>query len=269
MTAAVRKSSDRAESAPAFWTSSVAIGWRGWIRIRRMPSIIVQSVSFPAFFLLFYTGLYGAVTALPGFPTDEVTNWYLPFMLFQGAAFGGLGAGFNTALDIENGFFDRLLLMPGRRISIMVGSVGYSLIRSMLTVVVVSVVGVLLGASPTDWVGIPLLLLALISVSIMGSLYSLALTYRLKDQRVAPLFPIGVFVLLFMSNAQVPISITTGWLHQVARINPISNILRLGRQGFLDSGVTWEDTWGGLVAIVVCTGLLAWWAERGLRKMNA
>jgi len=260
--------SGREDAAVGFWSSARIVMWRGWVKTQRMPSIVVQSLFFPTFFLIVYSGLYDAVTDLPGFPTDDVTNWFLPFMLFQGAAFGGLGAGFGTAVDIDNGFFDRLLLMPGNRSAIMVGSVGYALLRSLFVAVVVAGVGVALGASPTDWAGVPLLALAVVAISIMGSLYSLALIYRVKDQRVAPLFPIGIFVLLFVSSAQVPLSVTTGWLNAVGRINPVTNLLRLGRQAFLDTGVTWEDTWGGLVAIVVCTALLGWWAERGLRHYN-
>ena len=268
MTAVATRAVVRDEARIGFWSSALIVAWRGRVRTQRMPSIVVQSVFFPVFFMLVYTGLYAAITDVPGFPTDDVVNWYLPFMIIQGAAFAGVGAGFETAADIDNGFFDRLLLMPGNRIAIMAGTVMQALIRALIVGTVVAVLGVALGASPTDWLGIPFLILAAVSISIMGSLYSLALIYRIKDQRAAPLFPIGIFLLLFMSNAQVPLSVATGWLNAVGRINPMSNILRLSRQGFLDTGVTWDHTWGGLVAIVVMTALLGLWAVRGLQRFN-
>lgn len=253
---------------PSFLASAWSITRRGWTTTVRLPAVLVQSVFFPTFFLVVYTGLYAAVTDLPGFPTDDLSNWYVPFMVIQGAAFAGVGPGFATAVDMESGFFDRLLLMPGRRSAILVGSVGVAVVRATFVGVVVAAVGVALGASPTDWRGVPFLVLAALGVATMGALYSLALIYRLKDQRAAPLFPIGIFVVLFVSNAQVPLSITTGWLNAVGRVNPVSNILRLARQGFLDTGVTWSDTWGGLLAIAVCTTLLAWWAGRGLASVT-
>jgi ABC-2 type transport system permease protein len=256
------------DKAVSFWASAWIVMWRGWIKTVRMPSIVIQSVFFPTFFLIVYTGLYNSLTDLPGFPTEDITNWFLPFMLFQGAGFGGLGAGFSTAVDIDGGFFDRLLLMPSHRLAIMIGTIGFAMIRSIAVSLIVAVVGVALGASPTDWLGVPFVILCVVAVSVMGSLYSLALIYRLKDQRAVPLFPIGIFILLFVSNAQVPLSLVSGWLNAVGRVNPLSNMLRLSRQAFLDTGVTWNDTWGGLVAIVVCVGLLAWWAERGLRNFN-
>ena len=140
MTATIDRSV-RGDARIGFWSSAWIVMWRGWVKTQRMPSIVVQSVFFPTFFLIVYSGLYDAVTDLPGFPTNDVTNWFLPFMLFQGAAFGGLGAGFGTAVDIDNGFFDRLLLMPGNRLAIMVGSVGFALLRSLMVAVVVAGVG--------------------------------------------------------------------------------------------------------------------------------
>ena len=59
----------------------------------------------------------------------------------------------------------------------------------------------------------------------------------------------------------------TGWLHAIARVNPLTNVLRLGRQGFLGT-VTWENTWGGLVALVVLSALTLWFAMRGLARLS-
>ncbi len=251
---------------PSLIASSVAVWRRGLIRTLRIPAVIVQSFFFPGFFLIVYVGLYKAVTQLPGFPTDNVANWYLPFMMIQGASFSGVGAGFTTAVDIENGFFDRLLLMPGNRHAITLGTAAMALTRALSVAFGVFVLGVIAGARPTDGLGLLLSLLAIVSVSIMGSCFALGLIYRIKDQRVAPLFSIGIFVVLFVSTAQVPLDLTTGWLTTAAKYNPMTQILELARTGFVDAGVTWGDTWPGLVAIGVSGGLLAAFAWQGLRR---
>ncbi|HEC08010.1 MAG TPA: hypothetical protein ENI86_00415 [Acidimicrobiales bacterium] len=252
---------------PSVLASSGAVAWRGVLRTLRFPAIIVQSIFFPAFFLLVYTGLYRAVTELPNFPTDRAANWYLPFMMMQGAAFSGVGAGFATAVDIDNGFFDRLLLVPGRRISILLGTLGFALVRAVTVAFLVMILGLGLGARFTDApLGLPLLFLGVAAMSLIASCYSLGLIYRVKDQRVAPMFQVGIFVALFVSTAQVPLDLATGWLHDAARFNPVTNILRLGRQAFLTGGVTWTDTWGGLVAVVATTVVAGLWAYTGLRK---
>ena len=52
----------------------------------------------------------------------------------------------------------------------------------------------------------------------------------------------------------------------VARLNPITNILRLGRQGFLGD-VTWHDTWPGLLALGLIIAALALLTRRNLRQL--
>ena len=83
---------------------------------------------------------------------------------------------------------------------------------------------------------------------------------------------------MFLSTAQAPLSVMTGWLHGVATLNPITNILRMSRQGFVNhtvnghtvgAGVTWHDTWGGLLAIVALSAAAVLFARRGLNKLDA
>ena len=56
------------------------------------------------------------------------------------------------------------------------------------------------------------------------------------------------FLVIFLTEAQTPLSIMEGWLEAIARVNPFNNMIRLGRLGFLDRPMTWNDTWGGLLA---------------------
>jgi len=248
------------------WRSTRAVAWRGVLRMLRFPAVLIQSFFFPAFFLIVYVGLYRAVTQLPGFPTDNVANWYLPFMLLQGAAFGGVGAGFATAVDIDNGFFDRLMLMPGNRRSILLGAIGSALVRSYGVAIAVLALGGAVGARPENWVGMPLLFIAVTSVSIIGSCFSLGLIYRVKDQRIAPLFSIGIFMVLFVSTAQVPLDLTSGWLTTAAKLNPTTQILELSRTGFVDPGTQWGQIWPGLIAAGLGMALFGAFADRGLRN---
>ena len=76
-----------------------------------------------------------------------------------------------------------------------------------------------------------------------------------------------LFMGLFLTSAQAPLSAMTGWLHTVARLNPLTNVLRLARVGFLGD-ITWADCWGGLVAIVTFGGLAMLFARRGLATLD-
>jgi ABC-type polysaccharide/polyol phosphate export permease len=76
-----------------------------------------------------------------------------------------------------------------------------------------------------------------------------------------------VFVAMFLSVGQVPLGIMEGWLHAVARVNPMTNLLRMARQGFV-AEITWAHTWPGLVVILVGTAIFGALAYTGLRKLN-
>jgi ABC-type polysaccharide/polyol phosphate export permease len=64
----------------------------------------------------------------------------------------------------------------------------------------------------------------------------------------------------------MPLHLLTGWVHAVARFNPMTNVLELARQGFLGD-ITWATTWPGLVSLAGMTTVLGIFAARGLRKI--
>ena len=91
---------------------------------------------------------------------------------------------------------------------------------------------------------------------------------RLKTMaKAAPLMQMGIFMAVFLSTAQVPLDVMTGWLHGVARVNPTTNVLALGRQGFLGH-VRWSQTWPGLVALAAMGVVVTTFAARGLRHVT-
>jgi ABC-2 type transport system permease protein len=251
----------------AMLTAALAITGRGVVKTKRIPAILIQSVFFPVFFLVIYVGLYAGVLALGGFGTESVENWYLPFMMLQGAAFAGVAVGFSTAVDIDTGFFDRLLAAPVSRFSILLGTALVGVVRALIVATIVLGVGMGFGARFTGGVvGLLWLYVAVVGLCLVASGWALGLIYRFKDQRITPLFPIGIFLTLFMSTAQVPIDVATGWLKTVARINPVTQVLELARQAFLDDGVTADHTVGGLIALAAMVVTFGWFAWSGLRR---
>jgi ABC transporter DrrB family efflux protein len=253
---------------------AVGVARRQLLGVLRMPSIIAPMIIFPVFLLVSFTSGFTSLTRLSGFPTDNFVNWYLPFVSLQSASFAGAGAGFGAARDITNGFFDRLLLAPGSRAAILVGALLASLVRACVTIVVVLVTGFALGARlVTSGVvegaaGLLFVVVGTWAVTAMAVFWSLGVAYRAKSERAAPLFFIVVFTALFLSTAQVPVEqMNSGWLQAIARRNPISDLLRFVRQGFV-TGISWSDTWPGVTATSVVLLALAAWAWTGLRRFE-
>ena len=102
--------------------ASVALARRALRNYLRRPQFLAPLVLFPLFFLAIQVGGLSRTTDLPGFP--EV-NGFLDFQLagamLQSLLLGGVTVGIVTALDIEGGFFDRLVALPIPRASIVLG----------------------------------------------------------------------------------------------------------------------------------------------------
>ncbi len=268
-----------ADAAPRSSTQrSVGILAKRSIRnIRRLPSAFFPALAMPIFNMVVFAGTFFAVTKIPGFPTDRSINWYMPLGIMMGAAFGGVGLGFTAIRDIETGFYDRLRMSPTSRFSLVIGPLVGTLVRVLLMTSLVIVLGVALGARFEGGVidiviGVSCLYLAALGLAAIGAGWGLGLAFKFKDMRGAAIMQLSIFLVMFLSSAQVPLNVMSGWLHTVARVNPATNILRLSRVGLVNDAspdrLSWNSVWGGLLAIAVMTTLSLLFAVRNLRKLN-
>ncbi|MEL7156778.1 MAG: ABC transporter permease [Actinomycetota bacterium] len=241
---------------------------RNLVAMTRVPAAIGPILIMPIFFMVAFAGSYSAITEIPGFPTDNILNWFVPYACIQGAGFGGMGIGFSTARDLEGGFYDRLLLAPSGRRALLIGPMGTSIARSVFPMVTVFPIGLLLGADWPGFAGVVFLALAGALFACITGLWALGVVFRLKSQRAMGLVQVGIFATLFLSIGQVPLAVMEGWLHGAARVNPATNLLRMARQGFLDEGVTWSLTWPGLMAAACSLAVVGLFAITGLRRLE-
>lgn len=255
------------EPGPGTLRVALALTRRNLVGIRRLPSTFIPVVVMPMFFVISFSGQFRGITELPAFPTGNILSWYVPMAVLTGSSFAGVGTAMAVATEIEAGFLDRLLLSPAPRVALVLGGIGAGLVRSTVAFVLVLFVGVLGGvAVPGGALGLLLLWLAGLGISATSTLWGLGLVYRIQSQNAAPLMQMGMFVTLFFSTAQVPIDVMTGWLHAVARVNPMSNVLRLARAGFVDTPA-WEAVWPGFLALGAFWVVLAVFAATGMRRL--
>jgi ABC-2 type transport system permease protein len=244
-----------------------ALAGRSLILIPRVPSTFVPSLIFPIFSVVAFSGAFSAIARIPGFPVPTIIDWMLPMSIVQGAAFSGMTVGMGIARDLESGFFDRLLLAPVKPLGLIAGPMAAAVVRALIPFVLVLPVGIIAGARMRGGVpGVLMLLLAAEATALIGGGWAIGLALRAKSMQIAPLMQMGIFLVVFLSTAQVPLTVMTGWLHQVARFNPMTNILALARQGFIGD-VSWAQTWPGLLALAGGIVVLGLFAVRGLRGL--
>ena len=236
--------------------------------IPRVPSTFVPSVVMPIFLTVAFTGPFKDLVRLPGFPADSIIDWVVPMTIVQGGLIAGITTGMSVARDFETGFYDRFLMSPAPRNSLLIGPMFAAVVRAFIPLTLLLIVATIGGAHfRAGLAGVAALAVACLGMAAVGGAWSIGLALRFKTYQIAPLMQAGVFLSIFTSTAQMPLDLMTGWIHAVARVNPVTNILALARQGFLGD-VTWDGTWPGLVSLGGLFALLALFAYRGMRKVT-
>lgn len=257
----------RPERPPSVVAVARTIAARSITLIPRIPSTFVPSLVMPVFLTIAFSGQFAGVVELPGFPAAKMIDWILPMTILQGSAFAGITTGLGVARDLENGFYDRLLLSPAPRSALVIGPLVASFLRATLPLLLLPLLFFFGGANmPGGLLGVATLLTACWSMSVLGGAWALGVALRLRTTRGAPIMQTAVFVMVYLSTAQMPIELLTGWLHNVARVNPMTNVLALAREGFLGD-VTWAGSWPGLVSLGAMGVALVAFAARGMVRI--
>tara|TARA_B100001996_G_scaffold321357_1_gene265805 strand:+ start:1988 stop:2779 length:792 start_codon:yes stop_codon:yes gene_type:complete len=248
---------------------SQAFVLRGLMRMRRLPSLMLPAIIMPIFFVVAFSGSFASVVQLEGYGTDKAVNWMAAWAVLQGAAFSGLGGGGMTATDLENGFFDRIRSAPINPYVLISGLVGYSICRAVIPTTAVLIISfAFLGAEmPGGTLGFMMVYIAAIGVATIMAFFILGIVFTFKSVKSLAIGQIFMFSSMFLSVGQAPLEAIEGWLHVIAKFNPISHIIRMCRQGFLGE-VTWDQTQSGLVAMLCLIVGTALWARFCYRKVD-
>src|SRR5206468_12394379 len=99
-------------------------------------------------------------------------------------------------------------------------------------------------------------------VNQIGLLWACGVAMRFRSVQAGPLMQTPVFMALFLAPVYVPLHLLGGWIHAVARLNPLTFILESGR-GFIEGEPTQVALAFGLAAALFV--VFAFWARTGLR----
>ncbi len=253
-------------------TAAVALTlWRRSLNeVLRVRGALLPATVAPVVFMLGMSGQFGRLTGLDGFPTDSYLSWIVPLSCLQGAGFAGAATGSNLARDIEQGWFDRLLVAPVPRPLLVIGPILGAVTRSLVPATVVLLVGLAIGAElPGGVVGVVLLYVASASFCAVAALWGIYMAVTFRTQQAGPLMQQGVFLAVFLSTAYTPEVLLRGWLAEVAEYNPITYVLEMARQATV-VGIepSFANTWPGVVALLGLAAFLGALAVGGLRRMD-
>jgi ABC-2 type transport system permease protein len=248
----------------------LALWRRSLNEVLRVRGALLPATIAPVVFLLGTSGQFGRLSGLAGFPTDSYLSWIVPLSCLQGAGFAGAATGANLARDIEQGLFDRLLVAPVSRATLVAGPILGGITRSLVPTTVVLVVGLIIGAElPGGFLGLLALYVAATAFCAVAGLWGVFMALTFRTQQAGPLMQQGVFLAVFLSTAYTPEALLRGWLAGAADLNPVTHVLELGRQATV-SGIepSLAHTLPGLAALVGLGVFFGGLVMVGLRRMG-
>jgi ABC-2 type transport system permease protein len=189
----------------------------------RMPAMFIPNLIVPIFFY------YVMVGSLEEFANRSgMTNWeafQLPVAIMFAVMSGS--AGLNMVADIESGYFDKLLLSPANRLSILLGAMCADFLRIVAQGLLVVTVALLAGMDFTT--GVVGAVVMVLIASVAGIAYSaIGFAIALKTgnaQATQSIWALWV-PFMFLTTAFAPLDALSGWLRAAAAVNPMTYILR-------------------------------------------
>lgn len=225
------------------FAGDVWVNFKRWnLKAVRNPFVLVVSLAQPIIFLVLFTQVFGNVAGQAvsqGIPGISYETFLVPAIAIQVALAAAITSGVGLVNDIENGMFEKVLVMPMDRTAIFLGKTAAEVFRIGVQIAIILGLGAVLGADiATGVVGAA----GIIGVGILFSLwfvaFSNALAILTRDQESTI---IGAnllqFPLLFLSSAFLPLAALPPWIQTFARFNPVTYGVDAARSLMLDRDV--------------------------------
>jgi len=236
-------------------TEVFLLGRRAVREVSRYPEATIPTLFIPLFFLAVNIGQVSETfpSTTPFLDGQGYVAFQLPVSLMFAVATATSGLALVT--EIDNGYFDKLLVAPIRRSSIIIGRLASDLVRGIGAAAVVLLAGIALGAhveSGPAGALLILLLSALFGVAYAG--FAILVALRTRNVQATNTSFILFFPLLFLTPNFVPFDRLTPLMETLARLNPVSYVIE-GLRSLVIEG--WDlDKIAACLAVTVVMGVV-------------
>jgi ABC-2 type transport system permease protein len=206
--------------------------------------IITRSVQPLLWLFIFGTALRNNRSLTIG--TLDYRAYIAPGVMAQAAMFIAIFFGLAVIWERDVGQLQRLLATPLSRASIVLGKAAgacvRALVQAVLLLIVLAVAGIDVRWTVSGVIGtLALLLLGTAAFACMSMLIAAFVKERERFMGIGQLIMMPLF---FASSALYPLSVMPGWLHAIARVNPLTYEVQGLRQmlvGVGGGGELWLD----------------------------
>ena len=213
---------------------------------------MIPPIFIALFFFVVNIGTLQRVTegASSGF---DIKAFMMPTAILIGVT--GVSRAGALVLDIQDGYFDRLLLTPVSRSAILLGHMVADVAVAFALTIPILLLGLALG------VHIEAGVLGVLAFIVLAGLWSLAFAgfgYAIALKTGNPAAVNSAFLLffpfLFMTSSYVPRSQLSGWLNTIAAWNPVTYVLE-GQRSLVSNGWQWDQLGSALLAVGVVAAI--------------
>jgi len=225
-------------------TDGAVVAKRNVIKIKRVPEILVFVLISPIMFVLLFAFVFGDSINVPG---GNYKEFLMAGIFTQTVLFGSTFTGASLAEDMKSGVIDRFRALPMARSAVLIGRTGSDVIYNVLTLIIMSLTGLIVGWRITSSVfgalgGFLLLILFAYASSWIMAFIGLIVP---SPEVVNNASFIVIFPVTFIANTFVPLENLPAPLKAFAEWNPVSSVTLAARElfGNVPEGVTAPGAW--------------------------
>jgi ABC-2 type transport system permease protein len=217
--------------------------------VRSIDAVMVAAL-LPVLLLLLFVYVFGGALDTAG----DYVDYVVPGIILLCAGYGSATTALSVNQDMTTGVIDRFRSLPIASSGVLTGHVVASVLRNLLSTVLVLAVALLIGfhphASALDWLGVAGILLAfMIAISWIAACFGLLA----KSPEGAGAFSFVIMFLPYVSSAFVPTDTMPGALEWIGDRQPVTPIVETLRGLMLGTPIGSH----AVTALAWCAGLAA------------
>lgn len=246
---------------PGLVRAVVSIARRELRNTLREPTSTIPAIMIPLFFY------FVQAAALTGIAGDAGFANYAAFVLPVAVLFATANeaAGLSLVMDIDRGYFDKLMLAPVPRVALILGAMSANVVRVAVQAFVVTVVAVAAGLDfQTGFLGI----FGLVGLGVLWGVayagFGISIALKTGSPKATQASFVIFFPFMFLTTTFAPLElIDATWYRVAVKVNPVTYLLDAMR-GFSLTG-DMSDVGKGVIAIGLVAAVSMTLALRALR----
>ena len=230
-----------------FWRDLMSVAGRALRAIPREPEALVPALIIPLFFFAVNVGSLSDISSFTG--VEDFKAFQIPVAIVF--AVTGVSRASSLVTDIQSGYFDRLLVSPVSRYSLLLGLMVADLVLVVALCLPVLALGFFLGVGfESGFLGVLVFLLiaGLWGLAFTGFPYAIAL--RTGNPAAVNSSFLLFFPFAFLTTTFLPQEALTGWLATVADYNPVTYLLA-GLRSLISDGWVLSDLAPAVAAVAL------------------